>query len=60
MTKASNVFFFLLAIGVSSFGLQHLTAMADETRIAAHSVSTKQVILGHRVGPMGQVMLVSK
>lgn len=52
----TNVAVFLLCIAVSSVGLQKLGTMYSEPT----NGTKKEVVLGHRVGPAGQVMLVTK
>lgn len=55
--KFGSVYFFV-ALAVSSFCMQHLTTMAESKREAHVTVAKKEVILGHRIGPNGQEMLV--
>ncbi|WDS62310.1 hypothetical protein [Pseudomonas phage D6] len=59
MIKFQTVYF-LIAVAVGSFGMQHLTAMAETNHeeYAAIKAEKKPTILGHRIGPNGQEMLV--
>lgn len=52
-----NVALFLICVAFSSVALSKLDSMNDAPTVA----SVKQdVILGHRIGPMSQEMLVTK
>lgn len=51
-----GTFWFFLAVAVSSFSAQQLEAMASDKTVSVK----KEVVLGHRVGPNGQEMLVTK
>uniref|UniRef100_A0AB39CD19 Glycerophosphodiester phosphodiesterase n=1 Tax=Pseudomonas phage RVTF4 TaxID=3236931 RepID=A0AB39CD19_9VIRU len=50
-----GTFWFFLAVAVSSFGAQQI-----ENLNAGHHAEKKEVVLGHRIGPAGQEMLVTK
>ena len=60
MNKISNVFWFVISVAIGSFGMQQLTAMAGDTHLAVEEAQVKQVVLGHRIGPGNQEMIIYK
>lgn len=48
-----GMFWFFMAVGVSSFCAQQIDAMG-----ATHHVAKAETVLGHRIGPGNQEMLV--
>jgi len=57
MIKFQTVYF-LIAVAFGSFGMQQLSAMAETNHEEYAQAQKKEVILGHRIGPNGQEMLV--
>lgn len=51
-----QLFCFLVLVAGSSVGLQQLNAMGHDRHVSVK----EQTVLGHRIGPSGQVMLVTK
>lgn len=50
---------FVLGVTIGSLGLSQISANAEEARVAAVAkAEKKQVVLGHRIGPGNQEMLV--
>lgn len=52
-----NYLFFVIGLTIGSIGLANLSAMAEDRKDVV-TVEKKQTILGHRIGPNGQEMLV--
>lgn len=54
-----NHIYFVIGLIIGSIGLANLSALAEERKEVVVAVK-KETILGHRVGPHGQEMLVVK
>lgn len=54
-----NHIYFVIGLIVGSIGLANLSALADDRKEVV-AVVKKEIILGHRIGPNGQEMLVVK
>lgn len=57
MIKFSTLYF-LLGLTISSVGLNQLCSFGDTKHTEAVASVKKEIILGHRIGPQGQEMLV--
>jgi hypothetical protein len=51
-----NAILFVLGLTISSVGMAQLNAMAKAPTVTVKS----ETILGHRIGPAGQSMLITK
>ncbi|QBJ02656.1 hypothetical protein MZD04_gp128 [Pseudomonas phage Psa21] len=54
-----GVIFFLVGVAVSSVSLSNLVTMADDRR-AVQVVAKQEIVIGHRIGSLGQEILVTK
>jgi hypothetical protein len=52
-----NHIYFVIGLIIGSIGLANLSALADDRKEVV-AVEKKQTILGHRIGPGNQEMLV--
>jgi hypothetical protein len=52
--------YFLIGLTIGSFGLQQLSTMGGPRHTEEVASVKKEIILGHRIGPMGSEMLVTR